>query len=47
MTPFKIGNWLITEEGITWDGTPKIDYQIPRDRILSLDLMTGRICTTG
>jgi len=34
MTPFKIGNWLITEEGITWDGTPKIDYQIPRERIL-------------
>jgi hypothetical protein len=36
MTPFKIGNWLITEEGITWEGTPKIDYVIPKERILEL-----------
>lgn len=34
MTPFKIGNWLITEQGITWDGTPKVDYTISRERIL-------------
>lgn len=34
MTPLKIGNWQITEEGIAWDGIPKTDYIIPKDRIL-------------
>lgn len=34
MTPFKIGNWLITEEGIAWDGQPKVNYQITKERIL-------------
>ena len=34
MTPFKIGNWLITEECISWEGTPQVDYKIPRERIL-------------
>lgn len=34
MTPYKIGNWLINEDGITWDGIPKIDYEIPKERIL-------------
>ena len=34
MVPFKIGNWLITEDGISWDGMPKVKYQISRDRIL-------------
>ncbi len=33
MIPFKIGNWLITEEGISWDGS-KIKYEIPKERIL-------------
>lgn len=34
MDELKIGNWLITGEGIRWAGTAKIDYIIPRDRIL-------------
>ena len=33
MIPFKIGNWIIDENGIKWDGTPKLDYRIPKERI--------------
>lgn len=34
--PFKIGNWLIKEDGIYWDGNPdfKGDYDIPKTSIL-------------
>lgn len=33
----KIGNWLITEEGIKWDGTPKRNYPlIPKDRLIEV-----------
>jgi len=38
MTLCKIGNWLITEEGIKWVGQPKVDYTIPKDRLLELRL---------
>lgn len=34
MIPFKIGNWLINDDGIQWDGIPKINYVISRDRIV-------------
>ena len=33
MIPFKIGNWLINEEGITWDGEQQIKYEIEKDRL--------------
>lgn len=33
MIPFKIGNWLIDKDGIKWDGTPKVDYRISKERI--------------
>ena len=33
MLPFKIGNWLITEECICWDGIEKHTYEIARERI--------------
>jgi hypothetical protein len=36
MIPFKIGNWLITKEGIEWDGQPEIDYLIAKDTLLQL-----------
>lgn len=36
MLPFKIGNWLITDTGIKWDGEPNVDYLIPTDRLLEL-----------
>lgn len=36
MTPFKIGNWLIIEDGIKWDGQLEVDYLIPKDRLLEL-----------
>jgi len=28
MTPIKIGNWLINDNGIQWDGQPAVDYKI-------------------
>jgi hypothetical protein len=33
MIPFKIGNWLIDQEGIKWDGKPKTDYLIAKARL--------------
>lgn len=33
MLPFKIGNWLITEDAICWDGLEKHEYEITRERI--------------
>lgn len=36
MVPFKIKNWLITEEGISWNGEPDVSYNISRDRLLEL-----------
>jgi len=33
MLPFKIGNWLITVDGISWDGVEKHTYEIARERI--------------
>ena len=36
MTPFKIGNWLITEEGINWDGQPEVDYDITKKELVVL-----------
>lgn len=33
MIPFKIGNWLIEEGWIKWDGSPKLDYFIEKKRI--------------
>lgn len=36
MTPFKIGNWLITEEGIKWDGQPNVEYLITKLRLIEL-----------
>ena len=29
----RIGNWEVTEEGITWVGRPKKDYTIPTNRL--------------
>lgn len=29
----KFGNWLITEEGINWDGPTGRPYLIPKDRL--------------
>lgn len=36
MTEIKIENWLITEEGIEWDGIPKIEYFISKERLNEL-----------
>ncbi len=36
MTPFKIGNWLITEDGIKWEGQPNVDYLITKERLVEL-----------
>lgn len=33
MIPIKIGNWLIDQDGIKWDGVPKHTYEISKDRI--------------
>jgi hypothetical protein len=33
MIHLKIGNWLITEEGIEWNGTPKVEYLISKERM--------------
>jgi len=34
MIPFKIGNWLIDEDCIRWNGESKINYKIKKDRLL-------------
>lgn len=33
MIPFKIGNWLIKDDGINWDGDNSIDYFIAKNRL--------------
>lgn len=33
MKQMKIDNWLVTEEGIQWNGNPKIDYFISKERL--------------
>lgn len=33
MENIEIGNWLITKDGIIWNGSPKIDYFISKERI--------------
>lgn len=33
MIPFKIGNWLIDNEGIKWDGKPDTEYVISVDSL--------------
>lgn len=33
MIPKKIGNWLIDQDGIKWDGVPKHTYEIAKGRI--------------
>ncbi len=33
MIPFKIGNWLIDDDGIKWDGKPKVKYEIHKSRL--------------
>ena len=34
MENLKIGNWLITADGIEWDGKPYTGYYISKDRLL-------------
>ena len=34
MKPLKIGNWLVYQDGIKWDGENETDYFIPRNQIL-------------
>ena len=36
MTQFKIGNWLITGDGIKWDGQPNVDYLITKEKLVEL-----------
>lgn len=43
MIPFKIGNWLITDESIDWKGQPDNDYYIQIDRLLELDFGDDKI----
>lgn len=33
MIPFKIGNWLINNDGIQWDGQPAMDYKISKNTL--------------
>jgi hypothetical protein len=33
MSSKKFGNWLVTTDGIEWNGTPKIEYLIDGDRL--------------
>ena len=33
MEILRIGNWTITEEGICWNGKPKVDYMITKERL--------------
>ena len=33
MIPFKIGNWLIDEDGIKWNGKSAVTYNIHKSRL--------------
>lgn len=33
MEPIKIGNWLIDQDGINWDGTPSLKYSISKSTL--------------